>query len=72
MARVAGMGAEQADKCMNDTGLDSTINQVAQDGASKYNITGTPTIVVAGVAQPSGDIPYATLKQTIDAALAKK
>jgi protein-disulfide isomerase len=72
MARVAGMSAEQADKCMNDTSLDSTINKVAQDGEGKYNITGTPTIVVAGVAQPSGDIPYDSLKQTIDAALAKK
>ncbi len=72
LARVAGMSAEQADKCMNDTGLDNTINQVAQDGEKKYNITGTPTIVVAGVAQPSGDIPYDTLKQTIDTALAKK
>jgi protein-disulfide isomerase len=71
-SRIAGMSAEQAGKCMDDTGLDSTINQVAQDGESKYNITGTPTIVVAGVAQPSGDIPYETLKQTLDAALAKK
>jgi protein-disulfide isomerase len=71
-ARIAGMSAEQASKCMDDTSLDSTINQVAQDGESKYNITGTPTIVVAGVAQPSGGIPYDSLKQTLDAALAKK
>ena len=72
MARVAGLSADQADKCMDDTSLDSTINQVAQDGGDKYNITGTPTIVVAGVAQPSGDIPYDSLKKTLDAALAKK
>jgi protein-disulfide isomerase len=71
-ARIVGMSAEQANKCMDDTSHDSTINQVAQDGERKYNITGTPTIVVAGVAQPSGDIPYETLKQTLDAALAKK
>ena len=72
LARVAGMSSDQADKCMSDTKLDSTINQVAQDGEGKYNITGTPTIVVAGVAQPSGFIPYDSLKKTIDAALAKK
>ena len=72
LARVAGMSADEADKCMNDTKLDATINTVAQDGETKYTITGTPTIVVGGVAQPSGFIPYADLKKTIDAALAKK
>ena len=72
LARIAGMSAEQADKCMNDTSLDKTINQVAQDGETKYHITGTPTIVVDGVAQPSGFIPYDDLKKTLDAELAKK
>jgi protein-disulfide isomerase len=72
LARVAGMSADEADKCMNDPSLDATINTVAQDGETKYTITGTPTIVVDGVAQTSGFIPYADLKKTIDAALAKK
>jgi protein-disulfide isomerase len=72
LARVAGMSADEADKCMNDPKLDATINTVAQDGETKYTITGTPTIVVGGVAQTSGFIPYADLKKTIDAALAKK
>jgi protein-disulfide isomerase len=72
LSRIAGMSANQADKCMSDTSLDATINQVAQDGEQKYKITGTPTIVVDGVAQPSGFIPYESLKKTIDAALAKK
>jgi protein-disulfide isomerase len=72
LARVAGMSADEADKCMNDSSLDATINTVAQDGETKYTITGTPTIVVGGVAQPSGFIPYVELKKTIDAALAKK
>jgi len=71
-ARIAGMSADQADKCMSDTTSDNIINQVAQDGEQKYKISGTPTIVVDGVAQPSGFIPYESLKQTIDAALAKK
>jgi protein-disulfide isomerase len=66
------MSADQADKCMSDTTSDNIINQVAQDGEQKYKISGTPTIVVDGVAQPSGFIPYGSLKQTIDAALAKK
>ena len=72
LARIAGMSAEQADQCMNDTALDKTINDVAEDGQSKYAITGTPTIVVDGQAQKSGFISYATLKTTIDTALAKK
>jgi protein-disulfide isomerase len=71
-ARIAGMSADQADKCMTDTSLDATINQVAQDGEQKYKISGTPTIVVDGVAQPSGDVPWPTLQKLIDAALAKK
>ncbi len=72
LARIAGMSAEQADQCMKDTSQDDTINQIAKDGEQKYNITGTPTIVVDGVAQPSGFIPYDVLSKTIDAALAKK
>ncbi len=72
LARIAGMSADQADKCMNDTSLDTTINQVAQDGQQKYGITGTPTIVVDGAAQPSGDVPWPKLQQLIDTALAKK
>jgi protein-disulfide isomerase len=72
LARVAGMSADQADKCMTDTSQDGLINQIAQDGGQKYNITGTPTIVVNGVAQPSGFIPYDSLQKTIDAALAGK
>ena len=72
LARVAGMSSDQADKCMKDTTLDDTINQVAKDGDEKYHITGTPTLVVNGVAQPSGFIPYETMSKTIDAALASK
>ncbi|HWY61038.1 MAG TPA: thioredoxin domain-containing protein [Rhizomicrobium sp.] len=72
LGRIAGMSADKADQCMKDTALDSSINQVAQDGGQKYNITGTPTIVVDGVAQPSGFIAYDALKKIIDTALAKK
>jgi protein-disulfide isomerase len=72
LSRIAGMSADKADQCMKDTALDNTINEVAKDGEQKYNITGTPTIVVDGVAQPSGFISYDALKKIIDAALAKK
>jgi protein-disulfide isomerase len=72
LSRIAGMSADQADKCMSDTSSDQAINDIAKDGEQKYNITGTPTIVVDGVAQPSGFIPYDQLKKTVDAALAKK
>jgi len=48
------------------------INQVASDGQVRYNIGGTPTIVVNGVNVSPGMVP--TLEQMrgfLDAALAK-
>ena len=41
------------------------------DGQAKYSITGTPTFIVDGVAQPSGAIPYPEMQKILDAALAK-
>jgi protein-disulfide isomerase len=72
VGRIAGMSAEQVDKCMDNPAEDKIINQVAQDGQSKYNITGTPTIVVDGVSMGSRFVPYDQLAKTLDAALAKK
>ena len=72
LSRIAGMSAEQADKCMKDTTDDNLINEIAKDGGEKYNITGTPTIVVDGVGQPSGFIAYEAMQKIIDAALANK
>lgn len=72
VGRIAGMSAEQVDKCMDNPAEDKIINQVAQDGQTKYNITGTPTITVDGVSLGSRFIGYEELSKALDAALAKK
>ena len=39
MGRIAGMSADQVDKCIADKAKQDRINKVAQDGQTKYNIT---------------------------------
>ncbi len=71
-ARIAGMSEGRFNSCTTDTREEATINQVASDGQAKYNITGTPTIVVNGVNSSPGVVP--TLEQVrgfLDAALSK-
>jgi protein-disulfide isomerase len=72
-ARGAGMSEEQFNACIADTKRDDIINKVAADGTAKYNITGTPTLVVNGTVVSPGTVP--TLDQMrgfLDAALAGK
>jgi protein-disulfide isomerase len=72
-ARIAGMSEEQFNSCTADTRQEAMINQVASDGQVRYNIGGTPTIVVNGVNVSPGMVP--TLEQMrgyLDAALAGK
>jgi protein-disulfide isomerase len=72
LGRIAGMSADQVDKCMSNAGEDAIINQVAKDGDAKYTITGTPTIVVDGVSAGSHFFTYDEVKKILDTALAKK
>jgi protein-disulfide isomerase len=72
-ARIAGMSEGQFNACIADTKRDDAINKVAADGQAKYNITGTPTLVVNGTVVSPGMVP--TLDQMrgfLDAALAGK
>jgi len=72
-AKAMGMSEQQFDTCIADTKLDSVINQVASDGQAKYNITGTPTIVVNGVNASPGKVPSVEqMKTFLDNALAGK
>jgi protein-disulfide isomerase len=72
LGRIAGMSAEQVDKCISNTSEDDIINQVAKDGETKYSITGTPTIVVDGVSAGSHFFTYDEIKTLLDTALASK
>jgi len=72
MGRIAGMSADQVDRCMANTAEDTRINNVAADGEKRYSITGTPTFILNGVNLGSGNIPYDTLKKLLDKELAKQ
>jgi protein-disulfide isomerase len=71
VGQMAGMSPAQIDKCIDNKQEDDRINKVAADGETKYNISGTPTLVVDGMPQPAGATPYADLSRILDAELAK-
>jgi protein-disulfide isomerase len=71
MARIAGIEAE-AETCMADKANADRINNVAKDAVARYNINATPTLVINGVVQQPGYIPWPTLKSMLDSFLARK
>ena len=48
MGRILGMDAEKAHACMIDKSAHQAIDEVARQGNARYNIPGTPTIIVNG------------------------
>jgi protein-disulfide isomerase len=73
MGRIAGLSPEQVDKCIGDKAVQDRVNKVAQDGQTKYNISGTPTFIINGGIHSSGDVgTYADMQKVLDALLAKK
>lgn len=79
MARILGMGAAQADACMNSTKYDDAINKVTQDANARYQVqsTGTPTFVLdfkkAELFDPRDTQgSWQKIQTAIDAALAAK
>ena len=71
-AMAAGMDQAKADACMADKANAERINKFAKEAAERYNINGTPTLVINGAVQQSGNMPWPTLKAALDAALSKK
>jgi protein-disulfide isomerase len=71
MARIAGIEAS-ADQCMQDQANALRINKVAKDGVDRYQINATPTLIINGVVQQPGYMPWTQLKTTVDNFLAKK
>jgi len=72
VSRIAGMSAEQVDACMNNQDEQKRIMAVAQDAATRYGVTGTPTLVINGDVQQAGGMPWTELKAKLDSLLAKK
>ena len=62
----------KADTCMADKANAERINQVAKEATERYSINATPTLVINGVVQQPGNIPWTTLKHTLDSFLSKK
>ena len=71
VARIAGMGSEQADKCMQDKAQLERASRVGQEGQSRYGITGTPTFIVNGTVH-GGQYDWEGLQKELDAMLKKK
>jgi len=72
MARVKGIGPDQADRCMADKNEQERINQVTQDAVTRYNIQGTPTFVINGAVVQATDDTWPQLKARFDSLLSKK
>jgi protein-disulfide isomerase len=71
LAGQAGMSEDQFNACLADTREDAIINQVAQDGVSRYGLNSTPSVVINGSLK-SGMGEWDKLKAALDQALAKK
>jgi protein-disulfide isomerase len=72
VGRMAGLSADQVDKCIDNKAEDDRINKQTADAESRYDVTGTPTFVLDGTNIGSGNIPISQMSKSIDAALAAK
>jgi protein-disulfide isomerase len=65
MGKIAGMSADEVDKCIANQSEQQRIAKVAQDAQTKYQVSGTPTFIVNGqIHGPFSD--YQELKDFID------
>jgi protein-disulfide isomerase len=71
VARIAGMSTEKVDQCIADKNEQDRINQVAQDGETRYNIQGTPTFVIDGEVVQAEDATWQALQARFDSLLSK-
>lgn len=71
MAKIAGMDRDKALACMADTNQQKRIMAVAQDAASRYGISGTPTFVINGEVETAG-AEWSEIQAKLDSLLAKK
>jgi protein-disulfide isomerase len=69
LGRMAGLSAEQVDKCIENSAEDDRINAVAAEGERRYGVNSTPTLLLNG--NKIGNASAAELSKLIDAELAK-
>ncbi|MBS0471732.1 MAG: DsbA family protein [Proteobacteria bacterium] len=70
-AHAAGLSTDKARSCMTDPNTLARIARVAEYGATRYGVTGTPTFIVDDKVLEAG-LPWTGVKAAIDAALASK
>ena len=71
LAKGFGMSEDAFNACIADPKGDDAINQVAEDGANRYGINSTPSIVIDGTLRPAM-AEWTTLKGELDKELAAK
>jgi len=70
MGRIAGLSAEQVDRCIGNQAEQQRITKVGEDATTKYGINGTPTFIINGQIHPTFE-NYQELKDYLDAKLKK-
>jgi len=71
MGRIAGMSADQVDKCIGDPNANKRAADVGAYAQTTYGINGTPTFLVNGQTAPPFESPD-DIKTYLDGVLAKK
>ncbi|HEY1961550.1 MAG TPA: thioredoxin domain-containing protein [Rhizomicrobium sp.] len=71
MGRIAGMSAEQVDRCIGNQAEQQRITKVGEDAQTRYSVNGTPTFITNGQIH-STFANYQELKDYLDAQLKKK
>ena len=70
VGRIAGLSADQVDKCIDNKAEDDRINKQTTEAESRYGVNSTPTFILNG--NNIGNSPIAEMSKTIDAELAAK
>jgi protein-disulfide isomerase len=71
IGRMAGLSAEQVDKCIENSAEDDRINAVSSEAERRYGVNSTPTLILNGTNIGIGGGSIAELSKLIDAELAK-
>lgn len=71
MGRIAGMSAEQVDRCIGNQAEQQRIVKVGEDATTQFGINGTPTFIINGQVH-SVFANWQELKDYLDAELKKK
>jgi len=71
MGRIAGMSAEQVDRCIGNQAEQQRIVKIGEDATTQFGINGTPTFIINGQIH-SVFANWQELKDYLDAELKKK